>query len=129
VSPAQYRFIRPESGLELSQRRDRNLYGSGVPKSTPFQPYSERSFFKWLTGVTWKDAGKVRLFFLSLPEKSFNFALCLVFEILNEIPKFSGGAGRWIVVLSAATTVLHLDVDTDQCVSDWLHRVPTQCRA
>ncbi|KAF2545302.1 hypothetical protein F2Q70_00022191, partial [Brassica cretica] len=61
VSPAQYRFIRPESGLELSQRRDRNLYGSGVPKSTPFQPYSERSFFKWLTGVTWKDAGKVEL--------------------------------------------------------------------
>lgn len=40
-----------------------------------------------------------------------------------------GGAGRWIVVLSAATTVLHLDVDTDQGVSDWLHRVPTQCRA
>ncbi|KAF2555897.1 hypothetical protein F2Q68_00016074 [Brassica cretica] len=41
VSPDRYRFIRPESGLELSQRRDRNLYGSGVPKSTPFQPYSE----------------------------------------------------------------------------------------
>lgn len=76
----------------------------------------QRSFFEWLTGVTWQDAGKVRLFFLSLPEKSFNFALCLVFEILNDIP-------------SAATTVLHLDVDTDQGVSDWLHRVPTQCRA
>ncbi|KAH0929159.1 hypothetical protein HID58_014886 [Brassica napus] len=75
VSPDRYRFIRPESGLELSQRRDRNLYGSGVPKSTQFQPYSEiqecelmgdvrhlqRSFFEWLTGVTWQDAGKVEL--------------------------------------------------------------------
>ncbi|CAF1708415.1 unnamed protein product [Brassica oleracea var. botrytis] len=30
-----------------------------------------------LTGVTWQDAGKVRLFFLSLPEKSLNFAFLL----------------------------------------------------
>ena len=48
-----------------------------------------------------------------------------MFEILNEIPKFSGGAGRW-VVLGVDTTVLHLNVDTDRGVSDWLHRVPTQ---
>ncbi|KAG5395409.1 hypothetical protein IGI04_025372 [Brassica rapa subsp. trilocularis] len=65
VSPDRYRFIRPESGLELSQRRDRNLYGSGVPKSTPFQPYSERSFFEWLTGVTWQNAGKPLPFSIS----------------------------------------------------------------
>ncbi|CAN6805729.1 unnamed protein product [Brassica oleracea] len=36
-----------------------------------------------------------------------------------------GGAGRW-VVLGVGTTVLHLNVDTDRGVSDWLHRVPTQ---
>ncbi|CAN6974209.1 unnamed protein product [Brassica oleracea var. botrytis] len=36
-----------------------------------------------------------------------------------------GGAGRW-VVLGADTTVLHLNVDRDRGVSDWLHRVPTQ---
>ncbi|KAF3551878.1 hypothetical protein DY000_02000457 [Brassica cretica] len=90
VSPDRYRFIRQESVLELSQRRDRNPYGSGVLRSTLFQPALSSNGSRALLGKTRK-----------------------------------GGAGRW-VVLGVGTTVLHLNVDTDRGVSDWLHRVPTQ---